>query len=480
MTPVYAHYAGQEVRLGEVVGEGGEAKVHSLVDNSDLVAKVYSDPAKANATRPRLERLVEMRPRLQESDAFRKRILLPQDLLVDTGTRALVGYTMRRAEGRDLATLYRWYHPKENPNPHATLQVCKYARNVAKLVEEVHRGGLRVADVNSSNFLGTRTGSVYLIDTDSFAIPEDGSDTARGSFNCPVGMAEFLPPELQGLTLSKASRGEHQDRWSLAVLLFLLLARGTHPFDGTDSQGGLPSDQGSRMKRPGTFPYIKGGRLLKPPPRGVKAWHSLPQDVKALLLTTFVQGHGEPTARASASQWVTTLDRWLDEGFHYCSGEHSFPAWTQSSTWCCPECGQELGFWSTDQAKRTEPPPPRLPNLPAGRGIPSRALRERANGPGRSILPIPAPLPQMPLPGTSPGHPSRGILRTLTCAVVGFVEGVFVVVMWVVMGIVILIIGAIALAGIAYLIVLAAMLTFLGFIKALEIFLTSLVSLFGI
>lgn len=358
MRRVYVPSFGGDVQLKEVFGKGGEAQVYRLPYNDRFVAKIYSDHEKARAAAPRVKRLAKISSQLrQNSEAFEKRILLPREVVLDPSTRVPLGFTMPRAIGPDLRTLYRWFHPTENPNPHAAMQIQRYARNVAALVHEVHRAGLRVADLNSTNFLATRTGAVFLIDTDSFAIPAPGADHARPPLNCPVGKAEFLPPELQGIPLVNAPRGEHQDCWSLAVLLFLLFARGTHPFDGIDERGILPTQQGARMKVRGAFPYGGSHKRLVPPPHGNEAWKALTPDVRSLMCRAFVDGHDDPPERPAALEWVAALDRLLRRGFYYCPNQHSFPTWTRELEGRCPKCGEKLGRWSTNPAERNVSPP---------------------------------------------------------------------------------------------------------------------------
>lgn len=400
MKPVYVLSPGGPLHLKEVLGNGGEASVYKFPNNDRFVAKIYSSHEGAEAAAPRVRQLAEMSLELrQRSKAFEKRILLPRDLLLDPDTRAPLGFTMARATGSQLRTLYEWFHRKENSNPHATMQMCRYARNVAALVREVHRAGLRVADLNSTNFLAAETGAVFLIDTDSFAIPEPGTDYAKPPLNCPVGKAEFLPPELQGIPLVSAPRGEHQDRWSLAVLLFLLFARGTHPFDGTDKRGTLPTQQGARMKISGTFPYGRSPVLITPPRRGLQAWKMLPDEVRSLMTRTFVDGHQAPANRPAAEEWVEVLDQLLSLGFHYCQRQHSFPAWLNKPGDACPKCGRGLGRWSTNPAERNRPPPTRTRTSPIPR-VSSGKSHARAT-PYAARKPVRAPASQRP---TAPRH----------------------------------------------------------------------------
>ena len=371
------------VVLGPEIAKGGEATVFDLKHTPSRVAKVYRDPRDAGHAQHRIERLVAMNSRLvRTSNIFATRVLLPQDILMDPRSRKAMGFLMRRAEGYAINTLYHWFHPRTNPNRHDALRMFKYARNAAALVAGVHQVGLRVGDLNSTNFLANRAGAVFLIDVDSFVLPEPGCDAASPPLNCPVGKPEFLPPELQGIPLSSAVRGEHQDRWSLAVLIFLLLSRGTHPFDGRSQAPTLPTKQNERMRTPGIFPYANPGSPLEAPGRGVKAWRAFPPDVQRLMSRAFLEGQAEPNERPSAEDWLTALNRALSKGFWYCRREHSFPSWIVRDPKECPECGAGLGKWSS-RGRHDPPPLPAsscsfsgvTPPSPSGRPTPSGSRR---------------------------------------------------------------------------------------------------------
>src|SRR5205814_1625917 len=77
-------------------------------------------------------------------------------------------------------------------------------------------------------FLVSNTALVTLIDCDSMQVPgEDGR-----VFRCPVGKPDYTPPELQSQDFSTVDRAPSADDFGLAVLVFLLLMEGVHPFQG--------------------------------------------------------------------------------------------------------------------------------------------------------------------------------------------------------------------------------------------------------
>src|SRR5205085_2977941 len=89
------------------------------------------------------------------------------------------------------------------------------------------------------------------VDTDSFQVRDPQTGTV---YRCPVGKPDFTPAELQGETFREVDRTPEHDRFGLAVLLFLLLMEGTHPFAGSYTVPGDPPPYAERI-RMGYFPY---------------------------------------------------------------------------------------------------------------------------------------------------------------------------------------------------------------------------------
>ena len=224
-----------ELRESDRLGAGGEAAVYALADDPDLVAKVYHRPQPGRAEKLRVM-LSNPPENPQESG---RTIAWPVDLLVQGGRPALLrGFLMPRVSGMKPVHLY--YRPSDrrrNDPSFSYKYLHRTARNIAAAVEAVHAQGYVVGDVNQANILAAGSALVTLVDVDSFQVPRAN---APGVFRCTVGRPEFTPPELFGTQLDSIDRAPHHDTFGLAVLVFLSLFEGVHPFSGVYQAAGDP------------------------------------------------------------------------------------------------------------------------------------------------------------------------------------------------------------------------------------------------
>src|SRR3954452_19416187 len=204
------------------VGAGGEARVLRVPGEDGLVAKLYREPTLARAAK--LARMIEAPPALEAGAA----LAWPVDLLTDPNGGRFAGFLMPRAEG---PRIFEFYNPVTRRR---AAPLCDWGRlhragvSLAAAFDALHGHGYVVGDVNESNILvSPGDASVTLVDADSFQVrdPQTGALYRSG-----VGKAEFTPPELQGTRFAEVDRAPEHDRFGLAVLLYLLLMEGTHPF----------------------------------------------------------------------------------------------------------------------------------------------------------------------------------------------------------------------------------------------------------
>jgi Tol biopolymer transport system component len=193
---------------------------------------------------------------------------------------------------RQSCPLFNWYYLHQT------------ARNLAAAFAAVHRRDSLVADVNGRNILVSQRALVTLVDTDSFQVrdPESGH-----TFRCPVGTAEYTPPELQGRELSEIDRNLQHDCFGLAVILFQLLMEGTHPFAGLYLGRGDPPPYEQRILV-GHFPYASKNSIpYRPmpvaPPLGI-----LHPVLQHMFIRCFEEGHHNPAARPDAASWQNALE----------------------------------------------------------------------------------------------------------------------------------------------------------------------------
>ncbi len=206
---------------------GGEGCIYPVPQDSSLVAKIYHQPTEEHARK--LALMVAHPPEDPMAAQGHVSIAWPLDLLKDHNGK-VVGFLMTRVN--DMSPIIDFYNPGTRRR-FCPLFNWRYlhqtARNLAAAFQAVHKRGSVIADVNCRNVLASERALVTLVDTDSFQVrdPQDGR-----VYRCPVGTAEYTPPELQSCDLSTVDRTSQHDCFGLAVIIFSILMEGTHPFAG--------------------------------------------------------------------------------------------------------------------------------------------------------------------------------------------------------------------------------------------------------
>jgi hypothetical protein len=322
------------------IGAGGEARIYALPDAGELVAKVYHRP-----TEERARKLIAMLadpPVDPTAGQGHASIAWPTDLLRE-GEKPfrVAGYLMPRAEA--ALPVMDYYNPaaRRVACPLFSYQyLLRTARNLAAVVAALHARDYVIGDVNEANILVTATALVTVVDTDSFQVRDRRHDTV---YRCPVARPEFTPAELQGKLLQQVDRSPEHDRFGLAVLLFLLLMEGTHPFAGIYAGEGDPPSYEARIAA-GHFPYGTRPTPYRPLPLAPPV-SLLPMQLYQLFGRCFQEGHEDPAARPDAQTWAQAL-RDAEENLATCSinpqhryGKHLFE---------CPWCARTLRLGGRD------------------------------------------------------------------------------------------------------------------------------------
>ncbi|HEY3329277.1 MAG TPA: hypothetical protein VGK19_04595 [Capsulimonadaceae bacterium] len=318
--------------LGKKVGGGGEGDVFAVTGSTGHVAKRYHAGQATKERQTKLEVMVGNPPDDPCSRLGHTSIAWPLDLIyLDPAVHIFDGFVMPRIDGaRPLADAYH-VPTRRRSMPGFTWQYLLCAgRNLASAVQALHDKGYVVGDMNESNVFIYPTGLVTLIDTDSFQVPGP-----TGVFRCPVGKPEYLPPERQGSNLNSVNRTSSDDHFALAVLIFLLLMEGRHPFDGVPT--GVPDEPEIEQRiarnwfRQAYGPHC--GAVLPPP--SCPPWAILPAQLQSLFVRCFVEGENLPDRRPSAIEWTEGLDRVM-ASLQSCSTNscHSYSAHLRSCPWC--------------------------------------------------------------------------------------------------------------------------------------------------
>ena len=285
-----------------LLGSGGEAEVFLAPGRRDLAEKRWRNPTLAQA-----RKLSVMLAHPPEGATFEGHVNLAwptSDVRSAAGT--VVGFRMPAVDLERSLPVFTAYNPDARRERMAGItwrHLVRTSRNLASVVGALHRAGYVVGDLNESNVLVDRRALVTVLDCDSIQV----ADPATGEVHhCGVARPEFLAPELAGRDLSTTTRRLSSDRFALAVMIFLLLREGVHPYAGIWRGRGEPPDLTARM-RGRRFPHVPFTRMSPPP--GSLRLSGLGLRFRLLFLRAFVLGPWLKTARPSAAAWEGALAR---------------------------------------------------------------------------------------------------------------------------------------------------------------------------
>lgn len=351
--------AAAAVSVARKLGAGGEAEVFELSRDRRLAFKRYRQPDRARTAKLRV---MVAHPPEGIDDGGHVAIAWPMGVVEGPGGVA-AGFTMPRIDTASTVPLFQVYNPQSRRQVAPGFSwryLVRTARNVAAIVDAVHRAGYVIGDLNESNFLVSKRALVTLVDCDSLQVTDPATGEVHG---CPVGKPEFLAPELQRADLSTTARTEASDRFALAVLLHLILLEGAHPFAGIWRGRGDPPDIGTRIARRAAAHHRRGP--VDPAPFALELG-VVPHDLRRLFVRAFGAGLRRPRVRPSAADWLAALDA-AEVALVDCprSPHHVHAGHLRRCPWC-------------DRLRRGLPDPFPGPGGGAGLAPPPPTLVERA------------------------------------------------------------------------------------------------------
>jgi DNA-binding helix-hairpin-helix protein with protein kinase domain len=359
---------GNTVRLVKEIASSGEGKIYTTTEPG-LIAKIYHKvtPDKVN----KLQIMVGNPPSDPTIASGHISIAWPKCLIKNSSNlhQGYVGFLM--PEICDAKTLINVYNPKlraKNAPGVDWYYLHSIAQNIAYIVQVVHAKGYVIGDIKPENLLVNSRGCVSIIDTDSFQIVDPRS---RKIYRCPVGSPEYTPHEMFHVDFTKRDRSELQDRFGLAIIIWLLLF-GQHPFTGKWIGSGDPLNI-DELIRQGYWQHAPNSKIRISP-------HSIPlnivdSNIQDRFHECFVDGHKNPYLRPSAADWVKTLESAI-KNLQTCSVEasHRYVSTYGRCYWC--ERKSKLGrdLFPFIQPKNPKTPSTLLPTptipIPATMSIP--------------------------------------------------------------------------------------------------------------
>ena len=196
--------------------------MYAVASSQEVVAKVYHKPLSA-------DRAAKIRIMLSYSNDDVKRVSAwPTGIILSKTDHATVGLLMPLIS--NAKDIHKLYSPKsclaefEKADWRFLVRACA---NTARAFRAIHETGCVIGDINEGSVLVAKDATVRLIDCDSYQVLDKGK-----RYPCEVGVETFTPPELQGKNLREVVRSTNHDNFGLAVMMFLLLFMGRHPFAG--------------------------------------------------------------------------------------------------------------------------------------------------------------------------------------------------------------------------------------------------------
>jgi DNA-binding helix-hairpin-helix protein with protein kinase domain len=320
--------SGLVLRLGKLLGQGGEAKIFQVASARPLAVKLYV-AGKAAERRDKVNAMIS--DRLFERTSS---VAFPIEAVTSKG--AFVGFTMRQAIG--AKPLHQLCTPGDRKAEFPTANfrfLVHVALNFARVVANIYELDALIGDINESVALVDQKGLVTVVDSDSFQYCRTGQ-----LYRCLVGKPEYTPPELQGQSLGKIDRTVNHDAFGLAVIIFEILFMGRHPFAGTYKGVG---DQLSISKaiQEGRFAYSPQRSLtqMEPPPH-VPVLADIPPEIAEAFQRAFGSQAAKPPIRPTATEWLLLLER-MEKGIIECGANpaHYFSRTARSCPWCRFESG---------------------------------------------------------------------------------------------------------------------------------------------
>lgn len=408
-----------QIALGNEIGRGGEGTIFAIHNQPNLLARIYHHsppPAKV----AKLQSMIAMAVKdLLECTAW------PVDVLHTAGE--VCGFVMHRAHGH--REVHELYNPKSRRGhfPFADWRfLIRTAANIARAFSVVHKAGCVIGDVNHSSVLVSQHATVSLIDCDSYQIR-----FCHRTFPCEVGVVDFTPPELQGKSFRGLVRTVNHDNFGLAVLTFLLLFGGRHPFAGRY----LGRDEMSLDLAIREYRYAFGRGLaltqMEAPPNTFRLeW--LPREIRELFARAFSE-EGANDLRPTASEWVYELLQ-REQKLCGCEVNWSHKYWMSLNRcpWCYLGARSGVELFATGFPQRTHvaerfdiekawraiasvPPPAPPPDLPAPESLGPFMPTAEAVEAGQKWFPV-GPMVQRRKTLNQVMHQARGDYETKRAA----------------------------------------------------------------
>ena len=299
---------GAEQQLGRA-GAGGS--VYELKDAPDYCVKLFHP--KTLADEGKRTRILATLEAMQEQPACARdsRLAWPLGLVRDKDG-AKIGYVMRRIPSgfKPFKSLFGGAAAVSRNFPRwGRRELALTAKNFVDTLIFLEDQGVRPADFNPENFMVGEDGSVMFIDCDSFMLFGRSGKAYASEMYFPDCAA---PEILRNPEIARGARSVEQTRFSAAVIAFMLVMIGMHPYSYARSEDGSATKSPEENIVAGKTALGSGTGCMMAS-HWHKLWTWLTGQLQVAFKDTFRAGHSDPCARTHLDVLSRELKRFARE-----------------------------------------------------------------------------------------------------------------------------------------------------------------------
>jgi len=292
-----------ELSTDEKIGEGATAFVYKVnYKNQTWAAKIFKDDHKINSAK--LKAMLKHQPddlsiNLDGQDFIQYAWI---KYIIKNGVGKVIGFMMPYVAHDDTYSLDTFYDPvlsKRLKSFESALSLrIQLAINLCELIESLHKNNNYFIDIKPQNIkVYKKNHRVILLDCDGYSI--DNPNGLPRRFDAELVSLDYIAPEVKTNNLKPSELGIQQDLYGLAVILFQLLNRGTHPFQGITVDKSITAITNDDRAAIGLYAYgLRENRKVKPRSQSI---HNLFLDATRELFDKSF----ETQSRTTASEWMT-------------------------------------------------------------------------------------------------------------------------------------------------------------------------------
>lgn len=317
--------SGSEYKVLSLLGEGGQGKVYktkNLNDKKEYAFKLYVHPLCPSRGNCDFSQFISqgflenLKANILREDINKNSFLWPKELVgpIVHNNNHYYGYIMDLFP-QNYVGFEQIMKPKSKGGVFFVdfETYVKAMINLCKAFDELHQYGYSYQDLNAGGIrFDVKNGNILICDNDNVSTKNLGIQ----------GMLKYMAPEVG---IGMFAPDSHSDRFSLAIILFLLICK-WHPLEGKNRVGKAltPKIEDKMYNTEALFVFHPHDESNRPEvEHPYLFWHSLPNGIRQHFVKTFTSGIPRPgmerkvleidrQQRVDETIWIRELQKWID------------------------------------------------------------------------------------------------------------------------------------------------------------------------